>query len=95
MTRRHPKERAGACYELLRREALDRVPGMRRGHGLALFLRRGMPAWLEVWEAFEPSVSERAGGCNGPAAPQLPAGSRWEVTTVMAQMILACAGEPA
>lgn len=36
-------------YENLRQEALQ--AGSRRGHGLALFLSRGMMAWLEALTA--------------------------------------------
>ena len=36
-------------YENLRREALQ--ASSRRGHGLALFLSRGMMAWLEALTA--------------------------------------------
>ena len=36
-------------YEILRQEALD--VNTRRGHGLALFLSRGMMAWLEALAA--------------------------------------------
>ena len=39
-------------YENLRQEALQ--AGSRRGHGLALFLSRGMMAWLEALTALMP-----------------------------------------
>jgi hypothetical protein len=39
-------------YEILRQEALD--IGARRGHGLALFLSRGMIAWLHALTAVRP-----------------------------------------
>jgi hypothetical protein len=42
-------------YEDLRREALH--AGSRRGHGLALFLSRGMKAWLEALTALWPTAS--------------------------------------
>ena len=34
-----------AQYEALRREATGTALGMRRGHGLALFVVRGLPGW--------------------------------------------------
>jgi hypothetical protein len=40
-----------AHYELLRGEALG-VDGS-RGHGLVLFLRRGMAAWMSAWPGEE------------------------------------------
>ena len=39
-------------YEDLRQEALR--AGSHRGHGLALFLSRGMTAWLEALTALRP-----------------------------------------
>jgi hypothetical protein len=38
-------------YEALRREALERGPFGPRGQGLALFLSRGLPAWLAALTA--------------------------------------------
>lgn len=78
-------------YEALRREALEAAPFGPRGHGLALFLSRGLPAWLAALTAL--------------ALPPLPTGpdprprgddlavrppARAELTTVLAGMILAC-----
>ena len=68
-------------YEALRREALEPAPFGPRGHGLALFLGRGLPAWLAALTAVEP---RREGG------PGLLPTARAELTTVLAGMVLAC-----
>jgi hypothetical protein len=79
-------------YEALRREALATAPFGPRGHGLALFLTRGLPAWLAALTALAPPdgptrplVEPRREG--GPGL--LPA-ARAELTTVLAGMVLAC-----
>jgi hypothetical protein len=79
-------------YEALRREALEVAPCAPRGHGLALFIARGLPAWLTALTALAPSSPRRAGdeGRAEPAARLLPA-ARVELTTVLAGMVLACA----
>ncbi len=46
-------------YEALRREALEVAPFGSRGHGLALLLARGLPAWLTALTALVPSRSRR------------------------------------
>lgn len=72
-------------YENLRQEALQ--ADSRRGHGLALFLSRGMMAWLEALTALSPrSVLQ--------SAPQesvdLPSLLRPDLTTLLANMVLSC-----
>ena len=44
-------------YEALRREALEVAPFGPRGQGLALFLTRGMPAWLTALTALTPCAA--------------------------------------
>jgi hypothetical protein len=78
-------------YEALRREALDAAPGGPRGHGLALFLSRGLPAWLAALTALAlPPLSAlpdpRPPEEGRPVQPM----ARAELTTVLAGMILAC-----
>lgn len=79
-------------YEALRREALETTPFGFRGHGLALFLSRGMPDWLAALTALA-----GPGGLARPAtAPVWASGPgvlpavRVELTTVLAGMVLAC-----
>jgi hypothetical protein len=72
-------------YESLRKEALGSTG--RRGHGLALFLSRGMKAWLQALTAFVPIVREdKAFGDK----PDLPAAVWPDLTVVLADMVLAC-----
>jgi hypothetical protein len=74
-------------YENLRRDASDR--SSRRGHGLALFVSRGMMAWLEALTALGPRPLRP----NAPAelvdfAPVLQP----DLTTLLANMVLSCLG---
>ena len=76
-------------YELLRQEAAELSSYARRGHGLLLFLTRGMVAWIEA-------VSCLSGRRAAPAevtTPALPFSLRPEVTTVLANMVLVCMKE--
>jgi hypothetical protein len=81
-------------YEALRREALEVAPFGPRGHGLALLLTRGLPAWLAALTALGPSRPRRPLD-ETPAGPRprlLPS-ARTELTTVLAGMVLACTQE--
>lgn len=76
-------------YELLRREALEVSPHAQRGHGLMLFLTKGMVAWIET-------VSCLSGRQPVPAeatTSALPLSLRPEITTVLANMVLVCMQE--
>lgn len=77
-------------YENLRREAFQ--ASSRRGHGLALFLSRGMMAWLEALTALRSRPLLRS-------APQesfdLPSVLRPDLTTLLANMVLSCIGKEA
>jgi hypothetical protein len=74
-------------YENLRRDALDR--SSRRGHGLALFVSRGMMAWLEALTALAPRPPR-------PSAPtesvDFAPGLQPDLTTLLANMVLSCLG---
>lgn len=76
-----------AHYEQLRADALD--PGEERvvTPGLALFLRRGMAAWIEAW----PQAPERRTGTAPDYSdrPRLPLGLRQQMSLILAGMILA------
>ena len=72
-------------YENLRRDALDR--GARRGHGLALFVSRGMMAWLEALTALRLRPNALAESVD--FAPVLQP----ELTTLLANMVLSCLGK--
>ena len=76
-------------YELLRREAVELSPYAQRGHGLLLFLTRGMVAWIEA-------VSCLSGLRAVPAevtTSTLHFSLRPEITTVLANMVLVCMQE--
>lgn len=79
-------------YEALRREALEVAPFAPRGHGLALFIARGLSAWLAALTALGPSRPACAvyEPPMEPAARLRPA-ARGELTTVLAGMVLVCA----
>ena len=81
-------------YEALRREALEVAPFGLRGHGLALFLTRGMPAWLAALTALAPAKPVPCGD-DGPSPRRLPVlpASRAELTSLLAGMVLACTPE--
>ena len=72
-------------YENLRQEALQ--TSSRRAHGLALFLSRGMMAWLEALTALRPrTVSQSASQESVDVPPVL----RPDLTTLLANMVLSC-----
>ena len=79
MRRRELTER----YEELRAQAMGKS-GMAAPLGLALFLRRGMPAWLEAWSSCMPPETP---GLASVAKP-LPDPPCNEVAVVLAGMIL-------
>jgi hypothetical protein len=72
-------------YESLRKEALGSTA--RRGHGLALFLSRGMKAWLEALTVFVPMAMEDKASQD---KLDLPPAVRPDLTLVLADMVLAC-----
>ena len=79
-------------YEALRREALEVAPFGPRGHGLALLLARGLPAWLTALTTLVPSRPSRP--VDEPLSerpPRLLPTARVELTTVLAGLVLACA----
>jgi len=75
-------------YESLRKEALGSTG--RRGHGLALFVSRGMKAWLQALTAFVPIAREDK-ACRD--KPDLPPAVRPDLTLVLADMVLVCCEE--
>ena len=81
--------------EAVRREALEVAPFAPRGHGLALLVARGLPAWLTALTALGPSRPRRP--VDEPRAergPRLLPAARMELTTVLAGLVLACAEPP-
>lgn len=90
MKRADPDE-ALARYESLRG---DVTLGIGRGHGLALFLSRGMSAWIDALAALGPPKAApiRSLG-EPPAIGCLQSSVRSDLTTVLAGMVLACTQE--
>jgi hypothetical protein len=79
-------------YEAVRREAFDVAPFGPRGHGLALLLARGLPAWLTALTTLVPSRPRRPlDEPRAERAPRLLPAARGELTTVLAGLVLACA----
>ena len=79
-------------YEAVRREALEVAPFGPRGHGLALLLARGLPAWLTALTALVPSRPRPP--VDEPWAersPRLLPAARMELTTILAGLVLAYA----
>jgi len=63
-----------------------------RGHGLAMFVARGMSAWVAAVRALAPSKRREVSGEDS-AQQALPTpldSFRAELTTVLAGMVLAC-----
>jgi hypothetical protein len=76
----------------LRREAVE-GDWEERGHGLALFLARGMTAWVAAVEALAPAAPKRQCAADDSSQSHRPTISfsfRAELTTVLAGMVLAC-----
>ena len=73
----------------MRQEALD--VNTRRGHGLALFLSRGMMAWLEALAALRPRgpMPHRELEHSADLLPVLQP----DLTTLLADMVLSCIGK--
>ena len=79
-------------YEALRTGALEAELLGRRGHGLTLFLSRGMIGWMAALQAlgrFPTTVRED----RSIKYLDLPAAVRSDLTVVLADMVLACSEE--
>lgn len=80
-------------YEALRREAMEADSGRGVGHGLALFLYRGMSAWISALSVLVrrpmPGASPQDDRLRRFKVDLLPA-TRCDLTAVMADMVLAC-----
>ena len=74
-----------AYYEQLRRDAMDRSG--RQVLGLALFLRRGMTAWMQAWSECAGNVEPEM--CSLPDSNEaMPADMRSQLTSLLTGMIL-------
>jgi hypothetical protein len=84
-------------YEVMRREALDGDRCGSRGHGLALLLSRGMPAWLAALSILDrhPTFDNAAEDVQLTRSPELAPAVRSELASVWASMVFACSQETA
>jgi hypothetical protein len=76
-----------AHYEQLRRDAMARSTCGAQGLGLALFLRRGMTAWMQAWSEYAGNVAPPTPVQPG-ADETISVDIRSQVTTLLASMIL-------
>ena len=89
-TPRNVKDALSQSYEALRDFAVDHKMAPAVPRGLALFLRRGMPGWMETWT--KPVSSDQVIAVKSPvleigcreSAPSLPL----EATAILANMAL-------
>ncbi len=86
-------ERAIEQYQALRREALENASWGPRGHGLSLFLTRGMAAWLRALSLPAPRPVVLPSADVPSEFPALPSGVRSDLTRVLAQMVMAVGWE--
>ena len=88
----YPAHEALDQYEALRGAALAPTAGGSRGHGLALFVTRGMAAWLTALTALVPRrVVPVIADAPRERQAVIMSTTRTELTTVLAGMVLACA----
>lgn len=81
-----PRQDLIAHYEQLRRDALRTADGG-GGLGLALFLRRGMAAWIQAWPECASDVG--SGPLSRPSVDQaVPADLRSQIATLLAGIVL-------
>ena len=76
-------------YELLRREAIKVLPHTPQGHGLLLFMTRGMVAWINAVSCLSGRQAAPAKHTDSPA----PISLQPEIATVLANMVLGCMQE--
>lgn len=85
----HEKEALAQRYEELRGHVLARGE---RGLGFALFLGRGMAAWMEAWSRCAPRLLPQGQAGTAPStrtgASSLPDALRDEVAQVLASMAM-------
>ena len=83
-------------YESLRREAIGARMDSRRGHGLELFLNRGMAEWFRALSAFSrtPTTYFDPGQPLARSGPvRLEPSLRSPLTMVLSNMVITCCQE--
>jgi hypothetical protein len=81
------RQRLVTDYEQLRRDAIEVSARGREGLGLALFLRRGMTAWMQAWSECISCVTPQVQPQPATTAP-VPIDVRAQVATLLAGIIL-------
>ena len=76
-----------AHYEQLRNDALSRPAGHVPAPGLALFLRKGMAAWMHAWSCCMPKPAPETASLPD-AAPTCSVDLRTQIAVILAGMIL-------
>jgi len=76
-----------ARYERLRRDAIGPPVCQGEGLGLALFLQRGMTAWMQAWSECAPTCEARTHSQNC-SEETIPGDVRSQIATLLAGMIL-------
>ncbi len=74
-------------YEHLRKEAVSLAAGRRPAPGLALFLRKGMAAWMGASSSLGVTVPETPAALSGDPC-WWPCDIRSQATTILTSMIL-------
>lgn len=75
-------------YEDLRNWALGGPVALNPARGLALFLRRGLPAWMQIWAQHVPARPVVPPPVSTTPREPLPQGLGVEVARVLANMVL-------
>ena len=76
-----------AHYEQLRNDALSMAHGGAPAPGLALFLRKGMTAWMQAWSPGPQNAAATSAPPSG-ATQSCPPDIRTQIAAVLAGIIL-------
>ena len=82
-----PNRELAEHYEQLRSDALSRPAGRAPALGLALFLRKGMTAWMRTWSSYIQVAAPETAPLPG-AVQTWPLDIRAQMTAILAGMIL-------
>jgi hypothetical protein len=77
-------------YETLRSEVAAGDPMSGRGHGRALFLARGMAAWMMALQQLTPPVEVITIEFHDEQTPPIYPEARSALTALLADMVLVC-----
>lgn len=80
-------------YEFIRQEAMETHLHGQRGHGLALFVTRGMVDWFNALKILMKSAFSVEHAMTSNSQVLLPSFVRSDLTLVLTNMIIACTQE--